>query len=51
MAFCGQCGTHVDDSVQFCPNCGAQMGMAAAADASQSAAGPPEADRARRWNG
>ena len=40
MAFCGQCGTHVDDSIQFCPNCGAQMGLAAAADASQSAAGP-----------
>lgn len=26
MAFCGKCGTQVNDGVRFCPSCGAQMG-------------------------
>ena len=26
MAFCGNCGTQLDDGVQFCPNCGAPIG-------------------------
>ncbi len=25
MAFCGQCGTKVDEGVKFCPNCGNAM--------------------------
>ncbi len=25
MAFCGQCGTKVDEGVKFCPNCGNTM--------------------------
>lgn len=25
MAFCGKCGTKVDEGVKFCPACGAQM--------------------------
>lgn len=26
MAFCGKCGTKVEDGVKFCPSCGAPMG-------------------------
>lgn len=25
MAFCGKCGTQVDDGVKFCPGCGAEI--------------------------
>lgn len=28
MAFCGKCGTQVDEGVKFCPGCGAPMGEA-----------------------
>ena len=26
MAFCGKCGTQVQDGVKFCPSCGAEVG-------------------------
>ena len=29
MAFCGKCGTQVNDGVKFCPSCGAPVGEAA----------------------
>ena len=29
MAFCGKCGSAVQDGVAFCPNCGAAVGAAA----------------------
>lgn len=28
MAFCGKCGTKVEEGVKFCPGCGAQMAAA-----------------------
>lgn len=28
MAFCGRCGTKVDEGAKFCPGCGASMGEA-----------------------
>jgi len=31
MAFCGKCGSSVPDGAPFCPQCGAQIGAAAAA--------------------
>lgn len=27
MAFCGSCGTKVEDGVKFCPSCGASVGV------------------------
>ncbi|MDR0906741.1 MAG: zinc-ribbon domain-containing protein [Oscillospiraceae bacterium] len=30
MAFCGNCGTQVQDGVKFCPKCGAEIGAAPA---------------------
>jgi len=30
MAFCGKCGSQVPDGAPFCPQCGAQVGVAAA---------------------
>lgn len=26
MAFCGQCGTQLEDGMLFCPSCGAKVG-------------------------
>ena len=28
MAYCGNCGSPIDDSAQFCPKCGAKQGNA-----------------------
>jgi uncharacterized membrane protein len=33
MAFCGNCGTQVQDGVKFCPSCGGQIGAAPAQQA------------------
>lgn len=30
MAFCGKCGTQINDGVRFCPGCGAAAEVAAA---------------------
>ena len=32
MAFCGKCGTQVGEGEKFCPNCGAPIEAAPAAD-------------------
>lgn len=44
MAFCGKCGTQLNDDVQFCPACGAKVGaaepVANAAPAAQPAGAP-----------
>ena len=31
MAYCGKCGSAIDDGVSFCPQCGAAVGLPAAA--------------------
>ena len=42
MAFCGKCGTSMNDDVKFCPSCGAPSG--GAAPAPQAATGEAQAD-------
>jgi uncharacterized membrane protein len=36
MAFCGNCGTQVQESVKFCPSCGQTIGTANARQANQA---------------
>ena len=31
MAFCGKCGTQVDEGIKFCPSCGGEVGASAEA--------------------
>ena len=45
MAFCGKCGTQVNDGVKFCPSCGASMiKKPAAAEAGEIQADPNDAE-------
>ena len=42
MAFCGKCGTKVDEGVKFCPGCGNAIEVAAAPEQQQA---QPEANQ------
>jgi uncharacterized membrane protein len=39
MAFCGKCGSSVPDGAPFCPQCGAQVGVAAAPPVAMTSTG------------
>jgi len=40
MAFCGKCGTSMDDAATFCPKCGAPAGPVASVPVGAPAPGP-----------
>ncbi|MDR3120273.1 MAG: zinc-ribbon domain-containing protein [Clostridiales bacterium] len=47
MAFCGYCGTQIQDGVKFCPSCGKEVGTVGASpqqDYKQPAAPPGDAE-------
>ncbi len=47
MAFCGNCGTKVDEGVKFCPGCGAAVGAPAQSEATEQQA-PPAQENAQQ---
>ncbi len=48
MAFCGNCGTKVEDGKKFCPECGATIEVAEAQQQTQQQAQPqPQAQQAQ----
>ncbi len=50
MAFCGNCGTKVEEGVKFCPSCGNVMAAAAAQQAQPQQAAPEQAQPAANQN-
>lgn len=49
MAFCGNCGTQVNEGVKFCPGCGNAM-VAPAAEQQAQAQQPPVQEPAANQN-
>lgn len=45
MAFCGNCGSQINDGTKFCPVCGAVQGAAASGQQQQTAPAQPAGPR------